>query len=75
MTPLDPLKLIILINLEPFGAYWHLGDMLNSIVSNSHFGKRSAAGVMNYLASFFPPTLYFLIDEILLSRAPGHLQS
>ena len=32
--------------LIPFWVYWALGDMLNSIVSNSHFGKRPTAWVM-----------------------------
>ena len=63
------------------GSLWvheALGDMPASIVSNSHFGKRLGARGMTFVAPlFFPmsPTIYFLIDEIFLSRAPGHVRS
>ena len=43
---LGSLKLIILIILGALWVYRALGDMLSIIVSNSHFGKRSAARVM-----------------------------
>ena len=38
--PFDPLKLIILQIVRAFWVYWGLLDMLKTIVSNSHFGKR-----------------------------------
>ena len=44
--PLDLLKLIILILLGAFWMYRAHWDMLNSIVSNSHFGKRCIAWEM-----------------------------
>ena len=47
---LNLLKLVIWIILGDFWVYQTLGDMLNSIVSNSHFGKRRAARVMTILS-------------------------
>ena len=49
--PLVSLKLIILIVLGAFWVYQALGDMITIVVSNSHFGKRSAARVMTALSS------------------------
>ena len=37
---LDLSKLIILIIFDPFWVWWPNGNILTSIVSNSHFGKR-----------------------------------
>ena len=74
---LDPFKLIISIILGALWVYRALADMLTIIVSNSHFGKRPAARDITIVASiFYPmsPTLYSLIDEILRTRPPGHLQ-
>ena len=74
---LDPFKLIISMVFEPLWVYGLLGDMLTSIVSNSHFGKRLVAKVMIILSSLFlpmSPAIYFLMNEIFISRAPGHLQ-
>ena len=46
-----PLKLMILIICGAFWVYRALWDMLNIIVSNSHFGKRPAAREMTTLGS------------------------
>ena len=58
--------------------FWILGNMLNSIVSNSHFGKRSVTWEITILRPHFLPhvtnKVFFLINEIFVSRAPGHLQ-
>ena len=66
MTVANPSKLIISIILGDLWVYRALGDMLSIIVSNSPVGKRPAS-------IFYPmsPTLYFLIDETFVSRAPG----
>ena len=64
----DPSKLIIFIILTALWDYRALGDILTSIVSNSHFGKRSIARLMSFLAficSRMSPTIHFLIDEVL----------
>ena len=48
------------------------------MVSSSHFGKCPEARVISVFSSIvYPmsPTLYFLIDEIVLTRYPSHLQS
>ena len=45
----DPSKLIILIRFDPFWVYRALGNILKSIVSNSHFGKRPGARDMTIL--------------------------
>ena len=52
---LGPSKLINLIILGSLWVHEALGGMLTSIVSNSHFGKHSAARVMIILASIFYP--------------------
>ena len=54
---LDPLKLIILIVLGALWVYQTLGDMLAIIVSNSHFGKRYIARVMNIFSPHFLPNV------------------
>ena len=56
---LGPLKLIILIILAGIWVCQTRGDMLNSIVSNSHFGKRPAARVMTILSLHFLPNIVF----------------
>ena len=53
--PPDPVKQIILIILGALWVYQALGDMLSIIVSNSHFGKRSAARVMTIVSFHFLP--------------------
>ena len=50
-TPLDPSKLIIFIILGALWVHEAFVDMLPSIVSNSHFGKRSGAGDMIIFSS------------------------
>ena len=68
---------IILIIFGAFWMYRALEDMLSIIVSNSHFGKRSTARVMTICSLHFLPNItniVFLVDEILLTRPPGHLQ-
>ena len=50
-SSLDPLKLIILIILGALWVHQTLGDMLNIIVSNSHFGKRPTAREMTTFVS------------------------
>ena len=52
---LDHLKLIIWIILTALWVYRAHGDMLSIIVSNSHFGKRSAARVMTIFSFHFLP--------------------
>ena len=47
-------------------------------MSNSNFEKRFGVRDMTIFSVHFhpvSPTLYFLIDEILLTRPPGHFQS
>ena len=44
--PPQPLKTFYWINLETFWVYQGLLDMLTTIVSNSHFGKRPIAREM-----------------------------
>ena len=53
-TPPRLLKLIILIILGTVWVYRALGDMLRIVVSNSHFGKRSAGRVMTFFSFHFP---------------------
>ncbi len=50
--PLDTSKLIILIILEALWVHEALGDMLTSIVSNSHFGNRPGAKDMIIIIIF-----------------------
>ena len=52
---LDHLKLMIIIVLGASWVYQTFGDILASIVSNSHFGKRSAALVMTFSCFHFLP--------------------
>ena len=42
-----------MVILETFWVYQTLGDMLNSIVPNSHFGKHSVARVMTIFSFHF----------------------
>ena len=56
-SPLDPFKLITLIILGAIWVYQALGDMLSIIVSNSDFGKRTAARVMTIFSLHFPPNV------------------
>ena len=49
--PPQPLKLLILIILGAFWMYQTLLDMLNTNVSNSHFGKRHAVREMTTFVS------------------------
>ena len=53
--PLDPSKLLILVIFEPLWVYRAVGDILTSIVSNSHFAKRPAARDMTICGSHFLP--------------------
>ena len=48
---------VILIVLGALWVYRTLGDMLTSIVSNSNFGKRSAARDMAIVGSHFLPSV------------------
>ena len=50
-SPLDHVKLIILIILWAFWVYQGYLDMLSTIVSNSHFGKRPIAREMTTFVS------------------------
>ena len=51
--PLDPSKLIIFITLGSLWVHEALQDMLTSIVSNSHFGKRSGVRNMTIFGQHF----------------------
>ena len=65
--PTHPLKLINLNISNPFGVCAALGNILTSVVSNSHFGKRPVAPML--------PKMYILIVNLLRTRTQGHLQS
>ena len=52
-------KLIILMNLGSLWVYPALGNMLIIIVSNSHFGKLSAARGMTMFSFHLLPNLVF----------------
>ena len=59
-----------------FGALWvyrALGDMLNSIVSNCHFGKRLAARVMTIFSLHFLLSIYFLGILLVFEHCWGTL--
>ena len=59
-TPRGALDLLKLINLIVFGCLWvygALGDILTSIVSNSHFWKRSEARDMTIFGRLLIGTL------------------
>ena len=75
--PLDPSKPVHLITFDPFWVVEALGNISTSIVSNSHFGKRPVARDTTIFKYHFLPNVtnkYFLINEIFVSRAPGHLR-
>ena len=77
---LDPSKVIFCLILGTLQVHEALGDMLTSIVSNSHFGKWPGARDMtifrtHFIFSDMSLTMYLFIDEIFVSRAPGHLQA
>ena len=75
---LDSSKLIFLTIFDSLWVYGTLGDMLTSIVKFSIWETACSLSYDILLAAIFctmSPTLYFPIDEILLTRPPGHLQS
>ena len=53
--PLDISKPINLIIFGPFCVREALGNMLTSIITNCHFGKRPGAGDMTILGSHVGP--------------------
>ena len=55
--PLEPSKFVIIIFLWFFWVYGALGNMFNSVVSNSHFGKRPAARVKPILGFHVGPRI------------------
>ena len=66
-----------LTTFDPLWVYEAPGDILNSIVSNYHFWKRSEARDITICGSHFLPmssTMRFLIDEIFRTRRPQPAQ-
>ena len=73
--PLDPSKHIILIILGALWVYGALGDILSSIMSNSHFRKRPGARDMMICFAIFKPlrALPSYIPFVLALLAAGAL--
>ena len=55
-SSVGPSKLISLIIFDSFWMYGALGDILTSLVSNSHFGKRREARDTRFSFPFLRPS-------------------
>ena len=74
---LDPSKLANVNISALLCMYEALWEILTTMESNSHFGKRLRARDITILGCrSLPmlPNMYFLINEIFRTRPPGHLR-
>ena len=74
-TPLDTSKLITFTIWAPFRC---TGPLETCLVPSSQIltlGNALQLELCPFFNFYFSATLYSLINEILLSRAPGHIQS
>ena len=73
--PLDPLKLFNLIIWTTFWVYRAHANMLNSIVSSSHFGKHPVPEKRPLLGAMLAPMLakvLIIIDDFLGEATRSH---
>ena len=79
-SPWSPPSTSKLMNFLIFGLFWvrmALGNMLTSIVSNSHFGKRLVARDMTIFGCHVGRRVSENVNsaDFFIPRPPGHLRS